>query len=690
MFDFHRFVPPGTGTGIVALLATVFSGAALAASLGPVADTNTIEVPVKPGDNFYRFANGGWLGNTPLPQGKTRYDSAAAMKAETARRVQDLIQGAARAASAQRSQIDQSARQKVGEYYSSWMDVARIEGMGLGPMASELASIAAITDRRSLSAYLGSTLRSDDGTNSQTAGLFGAWIHQGFHEPDRYLPHLVQGGLGLPDRDDYLNGGVQKAERRNIYRAHVAAVLKLASFIQPSERAQRILTLETAIANTHSSQADTDDVFKTDNRWRRADFDARAAGMDWRAYFDAAGLGRQADFYVWQPSAMTGAGALVASQPIEIWKDYLAFHLIEASTAVLPKLFGDEHTAFIRHLSGTPISSDRQQEAISAVNLALGDAVGKIYVERYFPPEAKAVAARMASNLLSAYRARIPTLTWMSVDTRKRSLAKLAAMKIGVGYPDTWIDYSGLEIVRGDAYGNLHRAEAFAWRRDRAKIGQPIDPSDWPLLSQTVSANINLSPNALQFSAGLLQPPFFDPTGDVAANYGSAGAAMGHEISHSFDELGNAYDAKGSLGVWWTAEDLAKYRATAASLVAQFNAYCPESGFCVNGKLVLSENIADLTGLVVAHDAYLLALNGKPDAIKEGLSGEQRFYLAYGQRWRRVQTDAALKQQLATDTHAPGEYRSSTVRNEDAWYQAYDIQPGDKLYLQPADRIHIW
>ncbi len=333
---------------------------------------------------------------------------------------------------------------------------------------------------------------------------------------------------------------------------------------------------------------------------------------------------------------------------------------------------------------------DRGKVALAATNAALGQAVGQLYTQRYFPPEAKAKAEAMVADLITAYRTRISNLTWMSPQTKEKALAKLAALRIEVGYPDTWIDYSTLDVACGDAFGNMRRAEAFNRALNLAKLTQPADPGEWRIDPQIVGAVIMFSPNTETFSAGLLQPPYFDFQGDAASNYGSAGAGIAHEISHSFDELGNIYDAQGRLGMWWTPEDVAKYHAAAAKLVAQFDGYCPFFDLCVNGKQVLSENIADLAGLLTAHDAYVLSLKGKPDVVIDGLSGEQRFFLAFAQRWRKLQSDAALRRQITTDTHSPGEYRSDTVRNVEAWYKAYEVASSDKLYLKPEDRVAIW
>jgi predicted metalloendopeptidase len=432
-------------------------------------------------------------------------------------------------------------------------------------------------------------------------------------------------------------------------------------------------------------------VFKQNNPWKSADFKIKAPGIEWEQYFKAAGLAEQSDFIVWQPSVITGVSALVANESTDVWKDYLRFHLIEHYAGVLPQSVSTEHFAFYGSiLTGAQKMQDRSQTAIDATNGALGQAVGQLYTQRYFAPEAKAKAKAMADDLVTAYRARISNLSWMSSPTKRKALAKLAALELLIGYPDSWIDYSRLEIVRGDAFGNMRRAEAFVRTRNLEKLKQPVDPVEWPLNPQTPGAAIMFSPNAEFFSAGILQPPYFDSEGDAASNYGSAGAGMAHEITHSFDELGNIYDAQGGLGDWWTADDRAQYHAAAAKLEAQLNGYCPLADLCVNGKQVLNESIADLAGLLVAHDAYILSLHGKTDEVRDGLRGEQRFFLAFAQRWRRLQGDAALRRQIKTDTHPPGECRSDIVRNVPSWYEAYKVFDADKLYLKPEDRVEIW
>ena len=673
--------------GAVFIFALALSAGTAAAPVDQNAGTQDIDRSIRPGDDFYRYANGTWLRTATIPAGQPSYDTRAILVERTSQRVRELIQEAA-AAHAVRGSI----AQKVGDYYASIMDEAAIEAKGLTPLAAEMAQIAAITNKALLSAYLGSTLNSEvDGLTGNADHIVGVWVNQSFDDSKHCVFHLLQGGLGMPDRDDYLDPSPKMAELRAQYKTHIAAILKLSGIPDAETRAARVLALEIQIAQAHAPDAEAADVFKQNNPWKRADFNVKAPGMDWGAYFTAGGVAGQSEFIVWQPSAVTGTSALVGRESIDVWKDYLTLHVIEHYANILPKAVAAEHFAFYGTvLSGAQQRPDRSKEAIVATNAALGQAVGQLYTRRYFPADAKAKAQAMVGNLITAYRARIANLTWMSPQTKEKALAKLAALRIGLGYPDTWIDYTTLDVVRGDAFGNMRRAEALNRSRNLAKLTQPADPDEWRIDPQIVGAVIVFSPNTETFSAGILQPPFFDSQGDDAWNYGSAGAGIAHEISHSFDELGNIYDGQGRLGNWWTAEDLAKYHAAAERVAAQFDGYCPLSGVCINGKQVLSENIADLAGLLVAHDAYVLSLKGKTDVVINGLSGEQRFFLAFAQRWRRAQSEEALRRQIATDHHAPGQYRSDTVRNVDAWYKAYEVSPGDKLYLKPEDRVGLW
>ncbi len=646
-----------------------------------------IDHAVKPGDDFYRYANGGWESTVTIPTGQSTFDTRAILNKRTSDRVNALIREAAAAHPAANG-----AAQKVGAYYTSFMDEAAIESKGWKPLADEMSSIASIKNPASLSAYLGTTLNSEvDGLTSNADHVFGVWINQGFEDAEHNLPHIWQGGLGMPDRDTYLDQSPKMAELRAQYQAHIAAALKMAGMADAETRAANVMSLEVRIAQAHAPESEAADVFKQNNPWKRGDFDSKAPGMNWGEYLKSAGLANQSAFIVWQPSAVTGVSALVGSERVEVWKDYLKLHLIDHYASALPKEIDAEHSNFFgKVLSGAQQMPDRDASAIAATNGALGLAVSQLYTQRYFPPEAKAKAKAMVADLITAYHGRISSIKWMSAETKSKALAKLGTLEIIVGYPDRWIDYSSLEVDPADALGNMRRAEAFNRSRNLAKLTQPVDPVAWPINPHVPGAVIMFSPNVEFFSAAILQPPYFDSGRDAAYNYGSAGAGMAHEISHSFDELGNIYDDKGRLGSWWTVDDKARFDAEAVKLVAQFNAYCPFPDLCLNGKQVQTENVADLAGLLVAHDAYLLSVRGKPEVVLGGLTGEQRFFLAFAQRWRRIQSEDSLRHQIKTDSHPPGQYRSNTVRNVGDWYKAYKITPADKLFLKPEDRVEIW
>jgi predicted metalloendopeptidase len=674
--------------------AVVFLASAVLAGVGAARDgqnvyTQDMDRAVRPGDDFYRYANGGWL--KAVGGERTSYDTRAMLNEKTSGRVRELIVEAAATAGGGKAARG-SAAQKVGDYYASFVDEGGIEAKGLTPLADEMARIAAIHDKASLSAYLGGTLNTEvDGLTGNGDHVFGVLVNQSFADAKHYVFHLLQGGLGMPDRDSYIDPSPKMAELRAQYQAHIAAILRLAGVADAESEAAGILSLEIRMAQAHAPDADAADVFKQNNPWKRSDFAVKAPGMDWGAYFKAAGVSAEPEFIVWQPSAVTGTAALVGNEGIELWKDYLRFHLVEHYASVLPKVVGAEDFAFYGTiLTGTQQAPERSAGAIAATNAALGQAVGQLYVQRYFPAEAKAKAQAMVGDLIAAYRARIANLSWMSAETKKKALAKLGTLRMGLGYPDQWIDYSTLDVVRGDAFGNLRRAEAFNRSYNLAKLKRAADPDEWRIDPQIVGAVIVFTPNTETFSAGILQAPYFDYQGDAASNYGSAGAGMAHEITHVLDELGNIYDEQGRLVHWWTEEDVAKYHAAAAKLAAQIDGYCPLADLCVNGKQVLSESSADLAGLQVAHDAYILSLKGKSDVMIGGLSGEQRFFLAFSQRWRKLQPEAALRRQTKTDTHLAGEYRSDTVRHIADWYKAYEVASGDKLYMKPEDRVGIW
>ena len=676
-------------TRILAWSTVACASVFLLAAYAPGVDVAGMDRTARPGDDFFAYANGTWLKTTEIPADRPSWGTGQALSEITDKRVADLIQTA--------SHAEGPEAQKIADFYASYMDEADIESKGLSPVKPVLARIDAISDRKALSTYLGSTLRADvdvlNATALSTGNLFGLWVAADLNDPTHYSPFLLQGGLSLPDREYYLSPTPRMQAIRDAFKAHIAKVFELTG-VAPAEakaKAEHVFALETRIANTHGSVTDAEDPSKGNNPWRRADFAAKAPGMDWDAYFAAAGLGAQTAFVAWQPQALSGEAALVGSEPLEVWKDYLSFHLVDQNSGVLPKAFVDERFAFYgKTLSGTPELTARWKRGVNATNNALGEAVGKLYVAKYFPPADKAAAQAMVRNLLAAFSTRIDQLAWMSPETKKEAHAKLAALKVGVGYPDRWRDYSGLEVIKGDAFGNARRAALFDTREKLARLGAPVDRDEWVMNPQLVNA-VNLPVlNALNFPAAILQPPFFNVKSPDAVNYGSIGAVIGHEISHSFDNDGSQFDSRGRMRNWWTPADFAHFKASGEALAKEFDAYRPFPDLAVNGKQTLGENIADVAGLSAAYDAYRIASGGKEGATQQDLTGDQQFFIAFAQSWRGKAREQTLRRQVLTDGHAPNEYRASTVRNLDGWYSAFPVKPGDKLYLAPADRVKVW
>jgi predicted metalloendopeptidase len=495
----------------------------------------------------------------------------------------------------------------------------------------------------------------------------------------------------MPDRSHYLDESPARVALRAKYERHLATMLKLAQVGDPDAKAARIVALERKIAGVHASRVESEDAGKANNPWKRTDFAARAPGIEWDAFFVAAGLDKQPGFIAWHAQAVTGLSKLVASESLEAWKDLLTAHTIDHFADVLPKAFADEQFAFYsKEMRGVPVNAPRYRRALHSANEALGDAVGKAYVGRYFPPTSKKAIEEMVKNLTVTFGRRIDALAWMSPATKAKAKEKLSTLRVGIGYPDSFRDDSGLSIVRGDALGNLERAEVYKYRIDIAKLGRPVDRGEWAMLPQEVNA-VNLPiRNALNFPAAILDPPFFDPRAPAAANYGAIGSIIGHEISHSFDDQGAKFDARGRFANWWTPEDLAHFEASGAALAEQFSAYRPLPDAKVDGHLTLSENIADLAGLAAAHDAWRASLGGAEAPVRDGFTGEQQLFLAYAQCWQSKARDEVLRESLATNGHAPPHYRVLTVRNLDEWYQAFAVEPTDALYLPPDRRVRVW
>ena len=633
-----------------------------------------------PGDDFFHYANGSWLKKTEIPPDRSSYGVWSVLFDRAQQRTRELLEKASAG-----NAPPGSDEQKIGDYFASYMDEQAIERKGLAPLRQSLASIDAIADKRALASWIGQHLRADvdplNMTNFHTDRLFGVWIAQNLNDPSQNIPYLLQGGLGLPDRDYYVQAGARMEDIRNTYRAHIANVLKLASIDKPETRASAIFDLERRIANTHATRTESVDVGKANNPWTPEEFGRRAAGIDWNALLAGARLSAAPVVIVWHPAAFRGIAALVQSVPLDVWRDYLKFHELDRYSRILPKAFADESFAFYgKTLSGTPQQQERWKRAVNATNGALGELVGKIYVTRYFPTAAKTQLQQMVSSIVAAFDQRLDALTWMSPKTKVSAKAKLASLKVGIGYPDAWRDFSRLQVVRGDAIGNAERAELFDYEYRLEQLRRAPDRGQWWLDPQTVNA-VNLPiQNALNFPAAILEPPFYDPQASAAARYGAIGAVIGHEISHSFDDQGSQFDAAGRLSNWWTPEDLAHFKAASKKLVEQYNAYMPFPDLHENGQLTLSENIADVAGLSAAYDAYHAT----------GGTDDRTFFISFGQSWQSKEREQVARQQVLTDGHALDEYRADTVRNLDAWYPAFDVKPGQRLYLAPADRVRVW
>ena len=651
-------------------------------------DISGMDRNIVPGDNFFEFANGTWVKHTEIPPDRSSYNSFAVLTEKALARTRAIIEETAANKSAS------GEARKIGDYYTAFMDEAGIEAKGVAPMKPELDAITAIADKPALARAIGQTVRADvdllNSTDFYTDRLFGLWVSQHLDKPTQYAPYLLQGGLGMPDRDFYLQAG-RFVALRTAYQAHIAKVLSLAGIADSDAKAARILTLETDIARVHATQEETNDVKKGANYWGRADFAVKAPGLDWNAFFDGAGLQQPAEFIVWQPKAVTGIAKLIGSQPLDTWKEYLAFHALDGASPTLPKPFADENFAFYgTTLNGTPQQQERWKRAVTAVDHALGEAVGKIYVQRHFSAATKARADEMVKNILAAFDKRIDAVAWMTPQTKARAKAKLAGLKVGMGYPDVWRNYSALEIRPDDALGNAERASLFEYQRNLAHLGKPVDHGEWFLLPQEVNAlNVPLE-NRLIFPAAILEAPFFDALADDAVNYGAIGSVIGHEISHSFDSSGALFDETGRMANWWTPADFKRFEAAGAALAAQYDGYHPFPDAAVNGKLTLGENIADVAGLATAYDAFKLSQAGKPAITLEGFTPDQRFFLGFAQNWRSKAREAALRNTLMTNVHAPGLFRSETVRNQDAWYPAFDVKPGQQRYLAPDKRVKVW
>ena len=663
----------------IALLA-LQSGLAGAQTLGAGLDRSGFDAAVRPQDDLFKAVNGQWIKDTPIPADKANYGTFILLRDRSDERVRKVIEELAAAPAAAGSN-----EQKVGSYYRSFIDETAIDRAGLAPLAPWLAQIDGLKNKAVFARLMGQW-------QGLVATPLSMRISPDRKEPGIYRAVVWQGGLGLPDRGYYLEDNDRFAKARAAYLGYAETLLRLSGDARAAQSAKAVLTLEKRLAQVQWAPVDNRNAVKTYNPITPADLRRADPGLDWNRFFSAAALPAIDKLSIGQPSYAKAMARLMRDVPLADWKLYLRVRLLDAAAPVLPQAFREAHFAFSgRAIQGNEQEKPRWQQATAALDAALGEAVGQGYVARYFPPAYKARMSELVANLLSAYGQSIDGLTWMGPQTRVRAKEKLSKYTVKIGYPNTWRDYSALTVRDGDALGNQMRANRFAYERRAHRVGQPVDRSEWGMTPQTVNAYYNPTVNEIVFPAAILEPPFFDMNADDAANYGAIGAVIGHEISHGFDDQGSQFNGDGKLDNWWTEADRKAFDQLSASLAAQYDAYEPIPGHKVNGRLTLGENIADLSGLQISYKAYHLALGGKPAPVIDGLTGDQRFFLAWAHAWRGKAREARTLQQLTIDPHSPPEFRADGAAvNHDGFHSAFGTQPGDGMFKPSDARIRIW
>jgi len=643
-----------------------------------------VDKAARPQDDFARHVNGVWIDTTEIPADKSSWGSFEKLYEDTQPKLRKIVEDAAKDSGKKPG----SDLQKIGDLYESFMDEAKLEKLGLKPLERELARIDALRSKAEIPALIAHLNRIGAGAPYTFA------IHQDAKDSTKYVADLMQDGLGLPDRDYYLKMKDEKLSKvRAKYKAHIEKMLSLAGDADAAANARQIVVLETELAKAQWTKVENRDPVKTYNRVELKAIDALAPGYDWGAYLFETGIAPRTDYViVSQPNYLTAFNKILQAKPLPVWKAYFRWHLLSAFAPYLSKSVVDENFAFKGTvLTGQPQNRPRWKRGVSLVEGAIGESLGKIYVGLYFPPERKARMENLVKNLLEAYRQSIDTLPWMSPETKRAAQEKLAKFTYKIGYPNKWRDYSTLTIDRHDLIGNILRANEFEYMRELNKLGKPIDREEWGMTPQTVNAYYNPEMNEIVFPAAILQPPFFNADADDAVNYGGIGAVIGHEISHGFDDQGCQYDGDGNLRDWWTKEDHRNFEVRTKRLVAQYSAFSPLPGYNVNGELTLGENIADNSGLAIAYKAYKISLQGKEAPVIEGLTGDQRFYMGWAQVWRDKTRDEQVINRLKSDPHSPDKFRTNgTLKNQPAFYEAFDVKPGDKMYLPPDQRVIIW
>jgi len=648
-------------------------------------DMQYIDHSVRPQDDFYRYVNGKWLDTVQIPPDKGRYGAFDKLQDDSQAQQRDIVEGLLQSVDA--ADPDQ---QKIADLYASFMDESALEPLGMKPLDAELARVEALKDKAQIPALI---------AHFNEIGVTAPYtpqVHQDARDSSKYVFDLGQDGLGLPDRDYYLLKDPKLEQIRTQYATYVEQMMDLAGDRRAARDAKAVVALETALAKVQWTKVQNRDPLKTYNKYPYAKLAGLAPGYDWKAYLADSGVQDKTDYLVVsQPSYITGFDKLVHSTPLPVWKAYFRWHLLNDYAPYLSKKFVDAHFAFYgTALRGIEQNQPRWKRGISLVDEAIGMGLGNLYVAKYFPPASKARMDQLVHNLIAAYRADISTLDWMGPQTKQKAEDKLAKLTTKIGYPVKWRDYSALKVVKGDLVGDVIRANEFEYQRNLNKIGKPVDRTEWQMTPQTVNAYYDPEHNEIVFPAAILQPPFFDPKADEAVNYGGIGAVIGHEISHGFDDQGSQYDGNGDLlnpPGWFTKADLARFKAKTHALVAQYSAYAPVDGFHVNGELTLGENIADNSGLAIAYKAYQLSLKGHPAPVIDGLTGDQRFYMGWAQVWRSKAREKEAILLIKSDPHSPAQIRGTVPEmNQAAFYTAFGIKPGDKMYLAPDQRVTLW
>jgi len=675
-----RLTPFALPLAAVALL-SVASVASAQATRPSGIDTSAFDRSVRPQDDLFRFVNGGWLKRTPIPNDAASWGAFNELDERSRESMRTILEDASRSNAAAGSE-----ERKVGDLYASFLDSARVEALGVTPLKGELARIAALTSSAELPAMFAHLARIG------VARPFGAGVGADPKKSTTNAVQIGQSGLTLPDRDYYLNNDARMTAVRKSYAEYLAKLFTLAEQPDAAGAASRVIALETAIAGKQWERARNRDRNAIYNPMTVAKLAESTPHFDWKGYLGAAGIGAATDVIVNQPDYLVALDSIITATPIGTWREYLAAKLLDAYSPELSSPFVQARFDLRgKVLAGQLAQRARWKRAVQEVEGGLGEAAGKLYVARYFKPEAKARIDELIRNLREAYSIGIDSLEWMTPATKARAKEKLAQFTVKIGYPDKWRDYSSLDIKRDDLVGNVMRARQWAYDDNVAQYGKPVDKKRWFMTPQTVNAYYQSTNNEIVFPAAILQPPFFDPKADDAVNYGAIGAVIGHEIGHGFDDQGRKSDGAGNLTDWWTADDAKAFEERAGRLGAQFEVLSPLEGAKVNPKLTMGENIGDLSGLAQAYRAYRISLKGKEAPVIDGFTGDQRFFIGFAQIWRSNDREAALRQQLLSDPHSPGEYRANVpVANNEAFQRAFDLKPGDKLYRVPSDRVRIW